>query len=57
MNNLLPKHVSGILMPIFRSARQYIIAYGLQHLMCCKPYAIIYGLALMKMGINDTETR
>ena len=56
-------------MPIFRSAKPYIAAFGFQHLMllagakaptsnikCWKPYAIIYGLALLKMGIVVPET-
>jgi len=34
MNNPLAQHVSGIIIPIFRSARPYITAYGFQHLMC-----------------------
>jgi len=29
--NPLVQHVSGIIMPIFRSARPYVIAYGFQH--------------------------
>ena len=33
INNPLAEHVSGIIMPIFRSARPYITAYGFQHLM------------------------
>jgi len=28
------QHVSGTIMPILRSARPYITAYGFQHLMC-----------------------
>ena len=30
----LAQHFSGTLIPIFRSARPYITAYGFQHLMC-----------------------
>jgi len=30
----MTQHVSGTIMPIFRSARSYITAYGFQHLMC-----------------------
>jgi len=92
INRPLVQHVSGTIMPIFRSARPYITANGFQHLMCClesweagrqesnnslytvhttcfpasqdssqhikfwKPYAVIYGLALLKMGIMVPET-
>ena len=31
INNPLAQHVSGVIMPIFRSARRYITAYGFQH--------------------------
>ena len=34
INNTLAQRVSGTITPIFRSARQYITAYGFQHLMC-----------------------
>jgi len=34
INQPLAQHVSGTIMPIFRSARPYITAYGFQHLMC-----------------------
>jgi len=37
INNLLTQHVSGIIMPIFRSAGPNITAYGFQHLMCTRP--------------------
>ena len=43
-------------MPIFRSVGPYITAYGLQHIKCWKPYAVIYGATLLKMGIMMTET-
>ena len=33
INNSSTQHVSGTTMPIFRSARPYIAAYGFQHLM------------------------
>ena len=33
INNPLTKHVSGTIMPIFKSARPSIAAYGFQHLM------------------------
>jgi len=33
INNSLTQHVSGTIMPIFRSAIPYIAAYGFQHLM------------------------
>ena len=52
----LAQHVLGIIVPIFRSARPYITAYGFQHLSCWKPYAVIYGLALLKMGIMMPKT-
>jgi len=32
--NPLAQHVSGIIMPIFRSARPYFTAYGFHHVMC-----------------------
>jgi len=38
INNPLTQHVSGIIMPIFRSARPHITAYGFQHIKCWKPY-------------------
>ena len=56
INQPLAQHVSGTIMPIFKSASPYITAYGFQHLMCWKPYAVIYGLALLKMGIMVPET-
>ena len=31
INSPLPQHVSGTIMPIFRSATAYIAAYGFQH--------------------------
>jgi len=34
INNPLAQHISGIIMPIFRSARPYMTAYGFQPLMC-----------------------
>jgi len=34
VNNTLTQHVSGIILPIFRSAIPYVTAYGFQHLMC-----------------------
>jgi len=30
----MTQHVSGTILPIFRSARLYITAYGFQHLRC-----------------------
>ena len=33
INNQLTQHVSGTIMPIFRSVRPYTAAYGFQHLM------------------------
>jgi len=56
INQHLAQHVSGTIMPIFRSARLYITAYGFQHLLRWKPYAVIYSLALLKMGIMVPET-
>jgi len=65
INQPLAQHVSGTIMPILRNARPYITACGFQHLMCwlesweakCwKPYAVIYALALLKMGIMVPET-
>ena len=32
INNPLTQHVLGTIMPVFRSARMYIAAYGFQHL-------------------------
>ena len=34
INNPLAQYVSGISMPIFGTARPYVIAYGFQHYMC-----------------------
>jgi len=34
INQHLAQHVSGTIMPIFRSARLYMTAYGFQHLVC-----------------------
>jgi len=31
INNPLAQHVSGIILPIFRSARPYFTAFGFQH--------------------------
>jgi len=33
INQPLPQHISGTIMPIFRIARPYITAYGFQHVM------------------------
>ena len=34
INQHLAQHVSGTIMPLFRSPKPYITAYGFQHLMC-----------------------
>jgi len=34
INKPLTQHVSGTIVPIFRSGRPYTTAYGFQHLMC-----------------------
>jgi len=101
INNPLAQHVSDIIMPIFRSARPCVTAYGIQQLdllpgvlgsqkvgrvhciedviqitsftlctrpafwlpktpastsSCWIPYAVTYGLVLLKMGIMMPET-
>jgi hypothetical protein len=94
----ITQHVSGSIVPIFRSTRLYTTAYGFQHLnvlagvlgrreagrvhcveavfqiytvyttclpasqdssqhpKCWKPYAVVYSLALLKMGTMVPET-
>jgi hypothetical protein len=49
-NNPLAQHVSGIIMPIFRSARPYITAYGSQHLM------LLAGVLGVRKACNTLHT-
>jgi len=61
INKPLTKHVSGIIMPIFRSSRTYITPCltaskdSNQRIKCWKTYAVIRGLELMKMGTMVLE--